>query len=252
MTKIKKNNFFFKEEVDGKSLIKSKNGKVLETHFDKPFSPLDNEIANLLLKDFDEQNIQDISQIRLSYIYCLLSTLIEFQRNNYDCGDPECKIDHKNHSLDIDFMIQWDRAFRLDPNPELMMKGLNATEKLRDFLGKEYVDLPLNYSGSIDEMNKNKVEFVPKNTIDKIKLIVEKFTPAERFSVDLIFNDFERISISLTSLLIAKIINACEYANSIELLLGGKFSDKQIFDKKTENLLQILKIMKSKKIEEFL
>lgn len=169
---------------------------VIETHLGTTYPGLKRKVAELLLDDLN--SLPKANALTASYnfslVYCVLSTLIE-AKGEYESG------------IDLSFCTQWDRIFRLDPAPPLMVLERNAISKIVSFLGRYWTDLPLNYAQSLVEMDELKVPKVPQRTINRLQNLLNSFNEAEDFAVDLLFNFFNRVSISSAMLWVAGVID---------------------------------------------
>ena len=164
--------------------ILSADKSVLKNHNDKPFPHLSENISRNLISDLNaiatkyyklpecEEEIEKVTfsnflatisgeELRQSFGYCLLSSLIEYQNENI------------GFELEIAHLIQWDRLFRLNSSSTLGILELNATKKARDFLGCGLVNFGLNYSQSIEEMKENGVQLVSKDIANRINNLVD-------------------------------------------------------------------------------
>ena len=124
-------------------------------------------------------------ELKKSFFYCVISTMQAYAKEN---ALPQ---------LEVTNQMQWDRLFRLSPGPPFNLFQLKATEKARDFLGDNWVDLPLNYSQSLEDMEHEDVEFVPEVTVKKIESSVKMMSPAELIMVNLLYNFFDYFSITI-------------------------------------------------------
>lgn len=182
---------------------------VIMTHMNTPFPELSKESSQILLDDLNAiYNYNEKfhmlgggsdEELRQSFGYCVLSTVEAYSKNDMF---PE---------LDITDQIQWDRLFRLSPGPPHLLSQLRATEQAREFLGKHWVDLPLNYSGSIEEMETDEVEFVPEETVNTIVKLVEAMNPEELIMVNVLYNFFDYFSITLSVLWVSGKIGDDEF-----------------------------------------
>jgi uncharacterized protein (TIGR02145 family) len=158
---------------------------VIETHNGNPYPGLPKNVAELLCEDLNSLPAEHalFSEYNVSLVYCVLSTFIE-AKGEY------------NFPVDLPYSIQWDRVFRLDPGPPHNQFETKSIEKVISFLKGKWVDLTLNYCQSVEEMRENKVPEVPKNIIKDLQKLLSNFNDTETFAVDLLFNLFNRISIS--------------------------------------------------------
>jgi uncharacterized protein (TIGR02145 family) len=173
-----------------------KNSLVIETHLGNPYPGLSKNVAELLCADLNSLPADHaiFGEYNVSLVYCVLSTFIEAG------GDF-------TSAVDLPFMIQWDRVFRLDPGPPHIQLQHNMIEKIKRYLKGKWVDLPLNYSMSLEEMKENKVPQVPKNIIKELAILLNNLNDTENFAVDLLFNLFDRVSITTSVLWVAGILD---------------------------------------------
>lgn len=209
------NNVYKREEITpGIYKVLGADGTVLKNHNNKPYPHLSENISRNLIGDLNEINVKNRKQIlqntskeeaameimlhnsssielNESLFYCIISTLIEFDEPNLDV------------QIELEHQIQWDRLFRLTPGPPHLLTELKNTEKAREFFGKEYVDLPLNYCQSIDEMEVNGIDLVPEEIVDKVADLIKDMSLAERIMVDILYNLYEYFSITIPILWVA-------------------------------------------------
>lgn len=254
---IKQKDLLYLEKQGDKYLLKLANSDTLETHLNVPFPPLSYELSTILKNDLllKPEQIKD-NNYRNSLVYCLISTL-SHSRTGKGCGNPDCHANHSDFTIELDEMIQWDQAFRLDPNPGLMVPQMRVIQPLKDFLKDDYKDLPFNYRSSIEEMSEDD-GFVGKNTIKKLNNVLHTFDNARLFSVSLINNLYYNFSISLTILLISEIISPEGYFRAALCFIEEKKSDKLSPDEKKRLLLfdtrmqNLYKALDSNDIAEFI
>ena len=205
--------------VDGTSLL---------THMDKSYPHLPDGIANILCNDLNNLNKHESSELRHSFVYCVLNTIIERKRNDEEF----------NHEIDISEAIQYDRVYRLNPGPPMLLLELQVVEPLKKFLGDRYVDLPLKYAQSIDEMKENEVPFVPNDIMKAFQELLSEFNEAENFAVELLFNYFNSFSITLPILWVAGKLTSKELA--IADLRLEHYSDSEVLTDKEQSMVKDL------------
>lgn len=193
-----KTHFFIKEENSFCYVCNSiyKDSPVIETHRGNLYPALSRDVAELICDDLNLLSVEQTSfdKYNLSLVYCVLSTLIE-AKGNIDFAE------------ELSFTIQWDRVFRLDPGPPHNLLELKSIEKIISFLESKWVDLPLNYSISLEEMKERNTPEVPENIINEFSQLTNQFNQVEIFAVDLLFNLFKRVSISSSILWVAGLLN---------------------------------------------
>lgn len=238
-----------KQGEDGFKVLR--NGLELKTHRDDSFPPLQEDIATILADDlnyiFDNVKGPDV---RMSMVYCVLSTLYHTNKSR-GCNGCSGKPDPYNLSVEIVHLIQWDRCFRISPNPEFAIPQRWANDPVVTFLGEDWVDLPVNFCSTTEQMmdNPSNPGFVPRKTIKKFEEVLNAFTRAQRFSVTLVGDMFGDFSVSLTTLLIAKLVSPEDYFLAMLIFRYEKTSDRlkkqekverDIFINKMNNLLKAL------------
>jgi hypothetical protein len=207
------------------------DGNTLKNHNDRPYPVLSDNISKILIEDLNTINAKNsayISQnnseedafmeialhnisnqeLNESLGYCLISTLLEFQ--------PE-----QSFKLDLEKLIQWDRLFRFNPGPPLLPLEYKNTQRIREHLGDYWVNLPLNYSDSLEDMAKNTSSFVPKETINEVSLLINKMSKAELVAVHILFNLFSEFSITIPVLWVSGKIGDEDFITSFYALENG-------------------------------
>ena len=198
--------------------VLSADKSVLKNHNDIPFPYLSENISRNLISDLNaiatkyyklpeyNEEIEKVTfnnlvatisgeELRQSFGYCLLSSLIEYQNENI------------GFELEIVNQIQWDRLFRLNSSSRLIILELNATKKARDFLDCGLVNFGLNYCHSIEEMKENGVQFVSEDIVNRINNLVDVMQFSHKIAVDILYNFFDYFSISIPILWMSGKIN---------------------------------------------
>jgi hypothetical protein len=175
------------------------DGKALNNHNNKPFPLLSDNISRNLIGDLNaindknrdiifnnnneedavmEMTLHNMSNLELneSLGYCLISTLMEYEAANV------------SFEFEYEEKLQWDRLFRFNPGPPLIQLEYKNTEQIRVYFGDKWVNLPLNYSGSLEDMEENKCDFVPEETINEISILVEEMSLAQKVAIDILYN----------------------------------------------------------------
>ena len=166
-------------------IIDKESNRPLNTHCDTPYPPLPKDICELLVNDLNQFS----ESLNQSYIYCCLSSLIEFKKNNQII----------DLAKDVLPQIHWDRAFRGMPDPRIHLVERQVTEKVYEFLGNKMVSLRLNYSDSIEELLADKKNCVPQTIIDKFEELLRDCNQLELFTILLLNNLFEGWNFSMTA-----------------------------------------------------
>ncbi|MBA6151460.1 hypothetical protein [Gelidibacter maritimus] len=190
------------------------DGKVLKNHKNKPYPNLSERASQNLIDDLNAVNLKNRElifqnnsekdalveiaahnrsnrELNQSLCYCVISTLMEYQEHN------------STIELELELSIQWDRLFRLTPGPPYLLIELRNTAEAQEFFGQDYVNLPLNYCQSVEEMEENKIELVPENTIKIVADLVQEMSMAEKVMVDILYNLFQYFSITIPILWVA-------------------------------------------------
>lgn len=76
------------------------------------------------------------------------------------------------YSFNLELMIHWDRVFRLNPGPPYLLWQMKYIEPMKQRLGEDYIDLPLNYCYDIEDLDD--LEKVPTNTVVKIRELIQQ------------------------------------------------------------------------------
>jgi hypothetical protein len=212
--------------------ILSADKSVLKNHNNKPFPHLSENISRNLISDLNaiatkyyklperEEEIEKVTfsnflatitgeELRQSFGYCLLSSLIEYQNENI------------GFELEIANQIQWDRLFRLNSSSTLGILELNATKKARDFLDCGLVNFGLNYSQSIEEMKENGVQMVSEDIVNRINNLVDVMQFSHKIAVDILYNFFDYFSISIPILWVSGKINDEDFIAAYYVLQYG-------------------------------
>lgn len=179
------------QKAKGFEVITPEN-KIIKNHLEQNYPVLPEEVAKLLCKDLNEiiaknekVDYEGDDEARESFIYCVISTLMGI----------DSKV--KYRPIDFRMAIQWDRAFRLMPDPIQGASEVGAINDLVNFLDGDWVDLPLSYGESIDDMEIAEDEKVPENIIAKLEKVYEQLNNAEQAALHILFAYMESFSISM-------------------------------------------------------
>lgn len=215
------------------------DGTILKNHNDKPYPHLSDKASKILIDDLNEIDSPELTK---SFVYAVLSTMIEYQET-----------DKLTYDLNIPVIIQWDRLFRFNPGPPLLQLEYNNTQKARDFLGSLWVNNQLNYYSSIEEMKENNCELVPNTTIDRVQELVDEMFFSQQFTVELLYRFFGEFSITLPVLWVKDIISdkdliegswVFQYGQDSVELQGNEYS--LYLTKRLAKLKQLLNCYSSK------
>jgi len=195
----------------GKNLyeISGPDGEILKNHNSKPYPLLSDKISKVLVDDLNDIGGK---QPNTSLAYSLLSTMMGAQ----EAGMTE-------YDLRVDLLIQWDRLFRFNPGPPLVLTEFKHTQKAREFLNDNWVNIALNYCSSPEEMKETGCEYVPDETVSVIEGLFAKMNFAEQFTADLLWDLSQNVSIVLPIFWASKIITD-------EELIGGTWALNQGID----------------------
>ncbi len=179
-------------------------------------------------------------ELRESFGYCILSTFIERQNNNSIFDD---KIEVEPH-------IHWDRIYRINPQPPLLMNQMAVVEELKKHLKSEWIDLPLNYCGTYEEMKENEVGFVNKKIINELKKICKPFSRIDLFCVELLYQFIGRFSITVPILWVSGKISSQTFVDAYRVFdlgqqLSSRSTKQNTYAKFLFNRLEYLKRIKS-------
>lgn len=229
----------------------AKNGKfdvlfddiLIKTHDYDHFSPLEEDIATILADDLNlvYQNIKNPDH-RHRFVYCVLSTL-HHTRPGSVCGDNRCQMNRYALAVDITNLIHYDRCCRISPDPKFAIPERWANDPVVDFLGDDWVDLPTQ---------------VPRETTQRFVEVLDGFSRAQRFSVTQISDMYNNFSISLTILLIAKLVSPEDYFLASLIFRYYKTSDRFTKNEKLERdnfiprMNNLLKALDSEGIKKFI
>jgi hypothetical protein len=230
-----KETYVRKEKANGLYELLGADGENLKNHNNKPFPLLSENISrnltgdlnaindynrNLIFKNNNEEDAvmemtlhnMSNSELKESLGYCLISSLMEYE--------------DANASAELEYIdeIQQERLFRFNPGPPLLQLEYKNTENIRAHFGDKWVNLPLNYSNSIEEMQENDSSFVTEDTINEISLLVEQMSMAQKVTVNILYNLYDFFSITIPILWVAGKIGdeefiAASYAlnNSVDI-----------------------------------
>ncbi|MFZ4462497.1 MAG: hypothetical protein ACOYN5_01520 [Bacteroidales bacterium] len=146
----------------------------------------------------------------------------------------------------IEEMIQWDRCYRLEPDPRWQQEQKKSIECVIHFLknnGIEWVDLRLNYAESLEEMKENDDDEVPADIVEFISALYEKMSDLQKFFVLVLYNFSIDLSITLPILFVSGHITIDEFINGFMHFQysAEEFSNaKQIKEWKANNKQRIL------------
>jgi hypothetical protein len=224
--------FTRKEINDNTFEVLGSDGSTLKNHNGKPFPILSENISRNLIGDLNaiceirykpEEGIEDSEEalynsvltriseqeLRESFAYCLLSSLIEYEEQEMDV------------ELEFEDQMQWDRLFRLNVESNTGILELNKTLKARKYFDGKWKNFGLNYAQSLEEMKENEVEFVTYEIIQDIKAMVDSMDISKRLAVNILYNYFEYFSITMPILWVCGKITDEDFISSYWALQFG-------------------------------
>jgi hypothetical protein len=210
--------YFFKATENGKASIHTVFSESFTTHMDNPYPSLPMEVAEILCEDLNEINARNTkrskrykriefaieqmhneflgNELRESFTYCVLSTIIERSRSEIQ----------EKINIALLPIIHWDRLFRINPQPPLFQNEKAIVDLIKPYFCSEWGDLPLNYASTLEEIEQLEYGLVNEHIINELIVVASKFDNTERFVVDLLFQFIDRFSIALPILWVGKVI----------------------------------------------
>lgn len=170
----------------------------LKNHINQPFPAFPKSIAERLCKDLNEIATAGKKSLTESFIYCVLSTFLSDGATPYKAP------------LKLETCLQWDQAYRLAPGPPHSIYQYQSILPLVNFLNDEWRNLPLNYCSTFTQMVAEDVPMVSPAIVNKMQLIYNDCNEIEQFAVILLFEFYQRISISMPLLWVAKKMNSAD------------------------------------------
>lgn len=178
------------------------DNKIIQNHLEQNFPPLPEDIAKLLCKDLNEViaknekiDFQSEDEVRESFIYCVMSTLMGIDSNA------------KYRPIDLRMAIQWDRAFRLMDDPDQQVEEANAITDLVNYLDGKWLNLPLNNVQTMADMETKGVEKVPEVVIAKLEKVYNTLNNAQQAALHILFSYMDYFSVSMPLLWLDGIVS---------------------------------------------
>ena len=146
----------------------------------------------------------------------------------------------------IEEMIQWDRCYRLEPDPRWQHEQKKSITCVIDFLKKneiQWMDLRLNYAESLEEMKENDDDEVPADIVEIISSLYKKMSDLQKFFTLALDNFSMELSITLPILFVSGKITIDEFIDGFMHFQysADEFSNaKQIKEWKANNRQRIL------------
>jgi hypothetical protein len=213
----------------------------MQNHLGRAYLPLSQKVAEGLVKDINEilplkfqldekkpkiklsyeevlnhPRFREIrkAQEKISFAVCVHNTLLEVK-------------DDTGFRLEVHPVIQWDFLYRMSPGPREKMEQMQAAAEAIQWLGKDWVDLPANYASSVEEMEADEVPFVPQVILDRLHRALVTMTLEELVAVWVLYDSFNRFSITLPILWVKGFISGATLEDSYYVMASG-FSPKEI------------------------
>lgn len=224
------------------------DGKLLHTHLAEPFPPVAKDMAEILADDLNFVYSIGEADYKYSLVYCVLSTFA-YTTPGQTCVDPNCKLNPASHTIDVANMLVWDRCFRMAPDPHFGIIQRVANYPVTSFLEGDWFDLPVNHCYSIEEIRASEASPDFENAVRKFSTLASSLTRAQRFATILVSNMWRDFSISMTLLLIAKLVTPEDYFKAVlvfryedfrERLTKAQKEESRRFAQKIQNLLKAL------------
>lgn len=168
--------------------ILSSEGRVILNHNERPFPPLSENIARNLVEDLNaiaERNDANGDEMRESFAYCVLASLMEYEANDATA------------ELNIDLQLEWDRLFRLNIPENGGQFELKCTQEARDYFKDNWSNHGLNYCRSLEQMEEAGVERISGELAGEVKVLVEGMNMAQIIAADILYNFFDHFSITI-------------------------------------------------------
>jgi len=182
------------------------DGNTIKNHNDIPYPNLSENISRNLIEDlnqiaksyyqFPEENIEEPAyhkllanvtgeELRQSFGYCLLSTLIEYKEANMGV------------EFDFDMQIQRDQLFRMNKLTQGGDLEQSATQKARDFFEGKWRNFGYNHSKSSEDMDENIVEIVSDDIVAIINELINALPFSHKMAVDILYHFFDCFSVTI-------------------------------------------------------
>jgi hypothetical protein len=98
-----------------------------------------------------------VEELRESFGYCLLSSLIDYQDSDTDV----------ELELEVEIQIVCNRLFRVNIIPNGDGLEVKAIQKARNYFDGKWKNFRLNYCQSFEEMEENNLNFVSEELVKK-------------------------------------------------------------------------------------
>jgi len=217
--------------------IKTSSGKPLWLPLNHQNQGLSKQAVDLLLEDITYSNPDsDGSSNRPSNSLCYTIYGLMEQSLQFPVEDVSA----------IKKMIQWDRCYRLEPDPRWQYEQKKSIAEMIDFLKKneiQWVDLRLNYSKTLEEMKENEDDEVPEDIVEIISSLYGKMSELQKFFVMVLYKFSLDVSITLPIMFVSGKIDIDQFIDGFMHFQYSavEFSNaKQIKELKANNRQRIL------------
>lgn len=179
------NNFSISQKQ--RHYIVSYNSKPIKGQFGKDLFISSVEEAELLIKDYNDNYKGKYAESK-SFVYCFLSITSAVR-------DFKNKKSRSIWEFDLEFVIQWDKVFRLNPAPLELLWQLNHVQCVKDILKDKWVDMPLNYYPDLESLPED--ERVPNETYLFVQGLLDSLPDNKRLAAQLVFEYYQKASVVL-------------------------------------------------------
>jgi len=201
--------------------IKTSSGKPLWSPLNHQNQGLSKQAVDLLLEDIAFSHADSDGSLE--------------QPPNSICYQLYSLMTHNNHFpvedvATIRKMIQWDRCYRLEPDPRWQYEQKHSITGVIEFLKKngiEWVDLRLNYSKTLNEMKSNDDDEVPEDIVEIISSLYGQMSDINKFFVLVLYKFSMDISITLPILFMSGKIDIDQF---IDGFMHFQFSQDEFAD----------------------
>jgi|GEM_PF-2953382 len=218
--------------------------QVLKNHLGTTYPPLFNDTAEILVAELNEIIAMDTYLVNKNDTTIALSPEEVINHPNYAEIRKKQEMqsfsvcvhntllaieDFSQFKLPIQELIQWDLLYRMSPGPIEKMEQVHVVFDAIQWLGKDWIDLPANYTGSLEEMTDQEVPFVPANIQQRLQKELLTMSQAEQIAVWYLYEFFQQFSITLPILWVMGIISSTTLEDSY-YVLASDFSPLEIRD----------------------
>ena len=173
--------------------------------------------AQFLVDDYDN-NFKGEFTSNQSLLHSYLCTYDEFKKSGAE-----------QYEIGVESLIQWDRLYRLNPGPPLVLYENKVIEDAKKILGDYYINLSLNYAQSIEEIPKE--NFVPISTVREVRAIVDKFSIPRKIALDIVISYLNNFSVTMPILWLSGEITTLNLIIASETFFDGMDVKEAIEDR---------------------